>query len=81
MHKKFPVIENVLSSKHGFRGVHSESYREDGKMEAEDGRLVITTEEEPRQGAEGESPGRGGEGSEAERLVKNANGGREDRKV
>ena len=30
-------------------------------MEAEDGRLVITTEEEPRQGAEGESPGRGGE--------------------
>lgn len=49
-------------------GVHAESYREDGKMEAEDRRLVNTTEEEPRQGTEEAprqgteeaSPGRGG---------------------
>lgn len=41
-------------------GVHAESYREDGKMEAEDRRLVNTTEEEPRRGTEDASPGRGG---------------------
>lgn len=44
------------------RAANIESYREAGKMEAEDRRLVNTTQEEPRQGAEDESPGRGGKG-------------------
>lgn len=44
------------------RAANIQSYREAGKMEAEDRRLVNTTQEEPRQGAEDESPGRGGKG-------------------
>lgn len=41
------------------RAANIESYREAmGKMEAEDRRLVNTTQEEPRQAAEDESTGR-----------------------
>ena len=46
------------------RAANIESYREAGKMEAEDRRLVNTTQEEPRQAAEDESTGRQRRGRE-----------------